>query len=467
MEKEAATTSWSSFVRSLLRCGERAAHIARTIRSEESLFSLLIEEKTGASNTKLSGSDFKTLADVLIQCCIEAQLTHEYPCLAGRIHGEEESTFTNQLGESIRVVVDVCSDPGNDAALRSSVDSTASLLCSVLDRNQTASSALASAVHEPLDTSALEDEVARVGVEGCLDLDRIAFWLDPIDNTSGYINSAESADHSDHAGIHCVTVLLGVYDVATETPIAGVVAQPFYRRSANCSSDTSSSKGSDCCWNGRTLWGVSDGDTRFHSESLKQATQRTAPSNGHITVIGSRHERSSLVRCLESTGNAEVTENQATSSEEQTSPSENSATSSAKTSLSSSPSELSSSSGCRGVRFVSGHGAGYKALCVATGDADAYLLSTPSTYMWDTCAVQAVLSSMGGVIVNYTDALHSVVSCGHVPDWSALRLRYSFTGIPGEDAPKRWCNTRGLLAVRDVSLGKHLLSLCPAAQGAT
>ena len=67
----------SAFMRSMLRYSERAAHIARTIRAESSLFSLLVEEKTGDNNTKLCGADFKTLADVLIQCCVVAQIEHE------------------------------------------------------------------------------------------------------------------------------------------------------------------------------------------------------------------------------------------------------------------------------------------------------------------------------------------------------------------------------------------------------
>ena len=55
------------FVRHLLLAVERAATIARCCREEEALFRLLVEEKKGEHNTKLSGRDFKTLADVLIQ----------------------------------------------------------------------------------------------------------------------------------------------------------------------------------------------------------------------------------------------------------------------------------------------------------------------------------------------------------------------------------------------------------------
>lgn len=47
---------------------EKAANVARVCRSNEHLFSLLVEEKRGAAaNSARFVKDFKTLADVLIQ----------------------------------------------------------------------------------------------------------------------------------------------------------------------------------------------------------------------------------------------------------------------------------------------------------------------------------------------------------------------------------------------------------------
>ena len=57
----------SEFTAALIRVSEKAAQLARRIRSEEALFSLLVEEKTGESKNKRFVQDFKTLADVLIQ----------------------------------------------------------------------------------------------------------------------------------------------------------------------------------------------------------------------------------------------------------------------------------------------------------------------------------------------------------------------------------------------------------------
>ncbi len=55
------------FVSALVQCSEKAANIARVIRSEQALFELLVEEKTGDSKNKRFVQDFKTLADVLVQ----------------------------------------------------------------------------------------------------------------------------------------------------------------------------------------------------------------------------------------------------------------------------------------------------------------------------------------------------------------------------------------------------------------
>ena len=59
----------ADFVRLLISGSEKAANIARMIRSEKELFDLLVEEKTDSKEGKNERfvHDFKTLADVLIQ----------------------------------------------------------------------------------------------------------------------------------------------------------------------------------------------------------------------------------------------------------------------------------------------------------------------------------------------------------------------------------------------------------------
>lgn len=57
----------SRLLRSLLKVSEKAANIARACRQNESLFALLIQEKTSQEKNPRFFQDFKTLADVLIQ----------------------------------------------------------------------------------------------------------------------------------------------------------------------------------------------------------------------------------------------------------------------------------------------------------------------------------------------------------------------------------------------------------------
>ncbi len=64
----------SELVLALVQCSEKAAQLARLVRSEEALFALLVEEKTGDAKNKRFVQDFKTLADVLVQETIKWDL---------------------------------------------------------------------------------------------------------------------------------------------------------------------------------------------------------------------------------------------------------------------------------------------------------------------------------------------------------------------------------------------------------
>jgi len=56
-----------SFVLEVLKVSEKAARLARIVRSEESLFELLVQQKEAEQSNKRFVQDFKTLADVLVQ----------------------------------------------------------------------------------------------------------------------------------------------------------------------------------------------------------------------------------------------------------------------------------------------------------------------------------------------------------------------------------------------------------------
>uniref|UniRef100_UPI00358F52A3 major facilitator superfamily domain-containing protein 6-like n=1 Tax=Myxine glutinosa TaxID=7769 RepID=UPI00358F52A3 len=199
----------------LVQASKKAAAIARLCRSENALFELLVQEKTGEDKNKKFVSDFKTLADVLIQEVIKHDVGVQFPVLVGHIHGEENSKFTNGLGQT--ETVRVCA----------SVADTAMLLTHVLDGNTRAGQLLADAVHaEP---EAMVDR--RIGA---LRLDEppddLAIWVDPIDSTNQYIQGGyEPSDHArPHSqGLPCVTVLIGVYERIGGLPVMGIVNQPF------------------------------------------------------------------------------------------------------------------------------------------------------------------------------------------------------------------------------------------------
>ena len=59
--------SIQTLVQVTLDFSEKAAVIAQSIREDDQLFQLLVEEKTGATKNERFTQDFKTLADVVIQ----------------------------------------------------------------------------------------------------------------------------------------------------------------------------------------------------------------------------------------------------------------------------------------------------------------------------------------------------------------------------------------------------------------
>lgn len=98
-----------------------------------------------------------------------------------------------------------------------------------------------------------------------------------------------------------------------------------------------------------------------------------------------------------------------------------------------------------GFNVVEAAGAGYKLLCVATGLAVAYVLSKPSTFYWDTCAVQAVLTAQEGGVVNYKKALSQVIQPIKVSQKSQ-RL-------------EECCNIDGLIAYSDTDMLNLIVKL--------
>ncbi|MCL4122769.1 UNVERIFIED_CONTAM: hypothetical protein GTU68_041522 [Idotea baltica] len=209
-----------NFLQTLLNFSERAAKIARVIRQDPRLFALLVEEKGELEKNKRFQQDFKTLADVLIQESLRYYVAAKFPNLADHVRGEENASFTNTLGEKIEVCV--C-ESQND---------TATLLAKVLDGNVEAANILAEVVHGKIDDIVIQEEVKAKFP--AIKLDNVGIWIDPIDSTSEYIRgnigALEPSSQIHHNGLPCVTVLVGVFDRFSGSPIAGVINQPFGNR---------------------------------------------------------------------------------------------------------------------------------------------------------------------------------------------------------------------------------------------
>ena len=101
-------------------------------------------------------------------------------------------------------------------------------------------------------------------------------------------------------------------------------------------------------------------------------------------------------------------------------------------------------------------GAGYKALCVATGKACLYVLSRASTFRWDTCAPHGLLRALGGGIVDYNKFLAS-------KNEESSQINYEKPSVSGTDNfLDKWKNSGGFIAYRDSDqLQKFLEQIAP------
>ncbi|XP_012283453.1 inositol polyphosphate 1-phosphatase isoform X2 [Orussus abietinus] len=319
-------TDGSRLLQLLLQVSEKAANIARTCRQNETLFKLLVQEKSEEEKNPRFFHDFKTLADVLIQETIKHDIGLEFPELVEAVKGEESNVFSNTLGETI--IVNVCS----------SLNETADLLSKVLGDDKEAASLLALEVHKDITMSDVPVD-SNLPKDLDLHINDLGIWIDPIDSTADYINAIEKVDEETGihlSGLRCVTVLIGVYLQSTGLPVLGVVNQPFYINK-------------DSQWQGTCYWGYSNNGT--NKCSLGGATK---PGN---VILLSQSENPDI-KCNLKKG---------------------------------------------GFSLIEATGAGYKILSVATGQADAYILSKSSTYRWDTCGPQAVLHSLGGGLINFSE----------------------------------------------------------------
>lgn len=223
--------SASELLSSLIDASEKAANIARVCRKNEELFKLLIQEKGSEEKNNRFVHDFKTLADVLIQETIRYDISKKFPVMLSNIKGEESNKFENILGECVTIVI--AEDPSATTRMLMKVAFNFLLFFlmhydnfQVLDGNEIAAEALTNEIHKDV----LMNEDIPV-IQAQVSLENIGIWIDPIDATSQYIEAAEESTpfaNIEKSGLHCVTVLIGVFDKRTGCPIIGIINQPFY-----------------------------------------------------------------------------------------------------------------------------------------------------------------------------------------------------------------------------------------------
>ncbi|KAG1706606.1 Inositol polyphosphate 1-phosphatase [Nymphon striatum] len=244
-------------LQTLLSASEKAANIARVIRSDCRLFHMLIEEKTGESKNKRFVQDFKTLADVLIQETVKHDIGIKFPSLAGNIKGEESNTFTNTIGESICVEV------------KDTEAETCILLEQVLGGDSVAALVLAQAVHSKIKLDVLSEEQLVKIQSKDFPVDELGIWIDPIDGTSEYIQGKENVASIRNIyphGLQCCTILIGVYNLTNGIPVMGVINQPFH------SFDVLTKQ-----WSGKEFWGWSTKSTSLTSITLQKKVELNKP----------------------------------------------------------------------------------------------------------------------------------------------------------------------------------------------
>ncbi|RZF48824.1 hypothetical protein LSTR_LSTR003204 [Laodelphax striatellus] len=244
----------SELLESIVLVSEKAARIARAIRRDSHLLSLLVEEKTGNKKNPRFNKDFKTITDVLVQEVVKYDLTRKFPALTGHIYGEETNEIGLITGEKVCLKID------------SSKENTFNLLETLCD--DLAAHLLADIVHEEVLLSELPGNPTLPEVSVDIPLEGIAIWIDPIDSTGEYINPrAEKDGDVFTAGLNCVTVLIGAFSRESGQPVIGVINQPFH----------TAPDGSE--WIGDVIWGLKYADT-----SICSLQERTASK---IVIISS------------------------------------------------------------------------------------------------------------------------------------------------------------------------------------
>lgn len=106
-----------------------------------------------------------------------------------------------------------------------------------------------------------------------------------------------------------------------------------------------------------------------------------------------------------------------------------------------------------GYRLVESAGAGYKLLMVILGHADAYILSKPTTYKWDTCGPHAILNSLRGAIIDFSKMLDDT------DENDDIEIRYNLSEDETAENAVTKCNRGGIIAYRNTEAAEKILDI--------
>ncbi|XP_031829066.1 inositol polyphosphate 1-phosphatase isoform X2 [Nomia melanderi] len=204
-----------------------------------------------------------------------------------------------------------------------------------------------------------------------INVDDLGIWVDPIDSTADYIHGGEKVD--DATGIHLSGLRCVTVLIGAYSKSSGIPVLGVVNQPFYTCIDE--------WWKGNCYWGFVENDVGKCS-ILKEPTDKKV-------VVLSKVEDVNIKSKLLSAG----------------------------------------------FTLVEAAGAGYKILCVALGQADAYILSKKSTYKWDTCGPHALLRSLTGGIIEFESFINNY-------DSNHLNIKYVST-------TNNFSNNSGLIAYRD------------------
>lgn len=202
----------------LILASEKAARIARSCVSNTQKDALLVAEKDISESNIRFNKDYKTVADVLVQETIKANIEKAFPELKNQVRGEESSEINGQV------------------IVLKNFDHTVELLSQLIPPSAAKIMAAAAYSKNIVTCKDLPQDLPD------LPLSDIGIWIDPIDATFEFIAGVRG-EAEPGKGLICVTVLIGAYLISTGEPIIGVINQPFANEGQ-----------------GNILWGISYND---------------------------------------------------------------------------------------------------------------------------------------------------------------------------------------------------------------